>query len=137
MPAQTCKLCGEQPAKYVCQKCGRQVCEDCLNPTMWMCKECFTQSSEAIISPRDSWLTPFKLFLIGFYTISIGTILIMVSILLSKATLNMGSGIVIWLFPFPPLIVGTWPHAIFIFVIAVILVVVYLFLFTFKVRKKD
>ena len=77
MQVRTCEVCGKRSARYVCQECGRKVCEVCLEPRTWICSDCYNRLKSEIPTPAVeafTWSTPFKLFLLGFLTIVVGMI---------------------------------------------------------------
>ena len=78
----TCELCGERPAKFVCSRCGKAVCERCFDPAAWLCASCLkevaTVPAGLTFTPALplSWLAVgFALFLIGAVLIALGAIL--------------------------------------------------------------
>jgi len=112
MQPKTCQTCGKRPARYVCQECGQEVCQICLEPNMWVCFPCYEKIRQKTPTlPREipgvpSWPLPFKLFLLGFLLIFIGMILMM----MASVLLGASAGAVIWIIPFPPIFLGAGPH---------------------------
>jgi hypothetical protein len=39
-PSGPCAICGEKPAKTVCLKCGKSVCQSCHFKIIGVCKKC-------------------------------------------------------------------------------------------------
>lgn len=132
-----CELCGKRPAKYVCQECGRMVCEFCFDPTTWLCRECRQRLSrerlglEAAPPTRIPWPTPMKLFLLGFALAVVGVILLTASALLSGAPASTGTVILIG--PIP-IILGAGPYSHWVLLLAGILTALGVLLFIFLRR---
>ncbi len=107
-----CQICGKHPARYVCQECGRQVCQICLEPHTWTCLTCYEKLRQKTtpltreISGVSFWPLPLKLFLLGFLLIFIGMILVMIASVFWGAS----AGAVIWIIPFPPIFLGAGPY---------------------------
>ena len=130
-----CEICGKRAARYVCQECGRRVCERCLEPHMWVCLDCYGRlRPEAPVMKPFSWSMPLKLFFLGFLLMFVGIVLVMIAGFLSG-----GSAGFIWILPFPPVILGVgWPYPIWAVVLVVALTtlgVVLFILFRKQARK--
>jgi len=129
----TCEICGKRPARFVCQECGRQVCEVCFDPKRWLCIDCSRRLTEEIPSALETpFLTPFKLFFIGFAVIFAGMIVLMGASILSGTL--AGTGGFVWIFPLPPIVFGSGQEALWVALIAIVLLVplMLLLLFTWK-----
>jgi len=104
--AKICEICGNRPARYICQECGRSACEFCFVPERWLCIECYRKLAyHAPVPPitREIEINfPIKLFLIGFTIIFVGTLILMLSSLYASST----QGGFIWIFPLPPFFFG-------------------------------
>lgn len=136
MQVRICEVCGKRSARYVCQECGRKVCEVCLEPRTWICSDCYNRLKSEIPTPAVeafTWSTPFKLFLLGFLTIFVGMIVMMIA----SISLGASAGAMIWILPFPPVIVGAGPHLylIWVAVLAVAVVVLGVVVF-FALRRR-
>lgn len=106
------EICGKRTAKYVCQECGRKVCEFCLVSHIWLCVYCYNRlKREALTFETSPWLTPFKMLLLAFLIIFVGVILLVVAAMFSEGAFSGG---VVWFFPFPPLIIGSVPCDIWV-----------------------
>ncbi len=104
MPVPLCEICGEFPAKYVCQSCGSRVCEFDIDPSTGYCKRCL-QRRETVAFPSEkvSWTggTGFKVFALGMILILIGFALMFSSMLIGPFKGNLTGGGGIFIFPFP------------------------------------
>lgn len=126
MEVRQCEVCGMRAARYVCQECGRQVCERCLVPHMWVCSECYgrLRPGASAVKPL-SWSMPLKLFYVGFLLMFVGVVLVMVSGFVAD-----GSSGFVWIFPFPPIVFGGgWSYPVWVAVFAVVLTAVGVVLF--------
>ena len=121
-----CEVCGKRVARYVCQECGRQVCERCLEPHMWICSECYKRlRPEAPMIKSFSWSMPLRLLFLGFLLMSVGIVLVMIAGFLSD-----GSAGFVWVLPFPPIVVGDgWSYPLWAVIFAVAVTVLGLILF--------
>ena len=138
MRAGNCEVCGRRAARYICQECGRGVCQTCLEPHTWLCSDCYNklrQEVPTLAKETSIWLTPFKLFLLGFLLIFVGTIFMIIAAVFLGASV----GATIWVLPFPPIFFGAGPHTypIWLFILAVALTIlsITLFLVLRKQRK--
>ena len=100
--AKICEICGNRPARYICQECGRSACEFCFVPERWLCIECYRKLAyHAPVPPITGRMEidfPIKLFLIGFIIIFVGTLILMLSSLYASST--QGGSLWIFLPPF-------------------------------------
>jgi len=123
----TCKICGNRSAKYICQECGREVCEDCLEPHTWVCTECYKRVKlETPFFQTGPWSTPVKMFLLGFLLIFIGTIIITITAVLYETSANFGA--IIFIGPIP-IVLGAGLDSICAIIIAVAVTIVGVILF--------
>lgn len=128
-----CEICGKRAARYVCQECGREVCEACLEPHSWVCSDCYGRvKREAPAFEAIPWSAPFKLFLLGFLLIFMGMIFVIIAAVLFGAPAT--SGAVIFVGPIP-IVLGAGPHSLWAIVLAVALTILGLILF-FALRKR-
>ena len=134
MAVVTCEVCGKRAARYVCQECGRKVCETCLEPHTWVCSDCYSRLKREIPRMLDapSWSLPLKLFLVGFFLIFMGMIFIMVTAIISGAPTNFGA--IIFVGPVP-IILGAGPYSLWAILLAVALTVLGIVLF-FALRRR-
>ena len=115
MRVRTCEICGKRVSRYVCQECGREVCQFCLEPNTWVCLDCYhSLKQETPILEVFPWSTPFKLFLLSFLLILIGTIFTLIASVL-PGTFSIGA--IIFLGPIP-IILGAGPHLIWVIILA-------------------
>jgi uncharacterized membrane protein len=136
--AGTCGLCGESDARYVCESCGRGVCENCFDPQRWVCTACLskivgrmgqpTESSEGY--PQSRLLL---LFFTGFLIVFIGMALMIVSSLFSGTGSALG-GAVIFIGPIP-ILLGSGPFSLQVFLLAIVLTVVGVIFFVRERRR--
>ncbi|MCX8168801.1 MAG: hypothetical protein N3E39_01035 [Candidatus Methanomethylicia archaeon] len=95
-----CDMCSIGNARYVCVKCGRKVCEECLDLRTWTCTKCLEIEGINLIEEEDNVINNIiKTSIIGFIVIFIGLMLIIISQLIMGGTIG---GVII--FPFIPLI---------------------------------
>ncbi|RLG60484.1 hypothetical protein DRN86_02405 [Candidatus Geothermarchaeota archaeon] len=92
MPEKICEICGQRPAKYICQKCGALVCEYDIDLASGYCVRC-SKTREKVSAPDLA----FKLLLLGFIVIFAGLALIFASffILPLEAGNITGGGLVL------------------------------------------
>ncbi|KPV61571.1 MAG: hypothetical protein AOA65_2388 [Candidatus Bathyarchaeota archaeon BA1] len=131
MGVKSCEACGKRSARYVCQECGREVCDVCLEPQAWVCSNCYRRlKPEAPPTPLEAlmWSTPFKLFLLGSLLIFIGMIFIIITSILSGAPSTFGGGAIIFVGPIP-IILGTGPYSIWAIILALLLTILGVILF--------
>lgn len=122
-----CVICGEYDARYVCESCGRSMCENCFNPKRWICTDCLSkivgrmgQPTETSASyPQNRLLL---LFFTGFLIVFIGMALMIMSSLFSEAGSVSGEAVV-FIGPIP-IILGSGPISLHIFTLAIILTVI-------------
>lgn len=127
MQVKTCAICGKRPARYVCQECGRGVCEVCFEPQTWLCSDCYRSLKPQFQALKKfAWPIPFKLFFLGFFVILIGTVLVVIAAILSGETATAGA--VIFVGPIP-IILGTGPYFIWAMVLAVVLTILGIVMF--------
>ncbi|RLG76282.1 MAG: hypothetical protein DRO23_01195 [Thermoprotei archaeon] len=50
MVAPLCSICRKNQAMYVCQNCGRVICSNCFEPSVWLCVDCLRR--KANIGPQ-------------------------------------------------------------------------------------
>jgi len=136
MQVKTCEVCDKRAARYICQECGRGICQFCFEPATWICLDC-SNSLERGTSALESfqWSTPFKLFLLGFVLMFVGMVVIMIAVVLFGASMDVGT--IIWIFPLPPIGFGTGPYALWAILLVVALTVLGLFLFIMLRKKHD
>lgn len=134
MQVKTCEICGKHTAKYICQQCGREVCQFCFEPNTWICSDCYSNLKRETSALEPFQLsTPFKLFLLGFVLMFAGIIIVMIATVLFGTSASAGA--VIWIFPLPPIGLGTGPYAFWAILLGVALTVLGLVLFI-KLRKR-
>ncbi len=134
MQVKNCEVCGERAARYICQECGRKACQFCFEPAPWICLGCCKSNRrEASALESFRWSTASKLFLLGFVLMFAGIIVILATTLFFGAATD--AGVVIWIFPLPPIGFGTGPYALWAILFGVALAVSSLILFSMLRRK--
>ena len=134
MQVKTCEVCGKRAARYICQECGREVCQFCFEPNTWVCSDCYNHpKQETSALEFFQWSTPFKLFLLGFVLMFVGIIVMMIATVLFGTSIC--AGVAIWIPPLPPIGFGTGPHAFWVILLGVALTVLGLVLFI-MLRKR-
>jgi len=134
MRARTCEICGKRMARYVCQECGREVCQFCLEQNTWVCLDCYRRLEPE--TPRLEvfpWSTPFKLFLLSFLLILLGTIFITIASVL-PGTISIG--VVVFLGPIP-IIVGAGPHLVWMILLAFALTILGIVVFVTSRKRAE
>jgi len=122
MQVRTCEICGKRVARYVCQECGRKVCQFCFEPNTWVCLDCYNHlRREAPVLEAFPWPTPFKLFLLGFILMFVGMILMVIATIFFGSPSSAGG--VIWILPLPPIGFGAGPYAFLAILLAVALAI--------------
>ncbi|MFQ6075471.1 MAG: DUF131 domain-containing protein [Candidatus Bathyarchaeia archaeon] len=130
-----CDICGDRTARYVCQVCGRGVCELCFEPVSWSCVSCAGQPTKPTEGPmwlRMDWFS--KLFLVGFAIIFVGILLMMIGTLLSGVGAVSGGGFIL-IGPIP-IGFGFGPHSFLILVLALVLTIVSVLLYWMATRRR-
>jgi len=99
-----CYICGSETARLVGQTFGRLVCENCFIPTQWLCRNCERQEEqrgerENKIGVRlAKWPRVVRGFMISFFMILVGMILIIISV--GSGFLSSG-GVLVFIGPIP------------------------------------
>lgn len=133
MQAKTCAVCRNRSARYVCQECGRGICEACFEPQTWLCVDCHESlKPPAQSSERSPWPFPLKLFLIGLSLILTGTLLVVIAAIFSGDP--SAAGAIIFVGPIP-IMWGTWPYPDWTIILAVVLTLLGIVVFIFG-RKR-
>lgn len=136
--AKMCEVCGERASRYVCQGCGRAVCELCIEPHTWLCPDCYgrrvreptpSENIEEIAPPIPSAI---KLFFIGFMLVFIGVIVLMLTVLLSGITRSFG--LILLLGPIP-IIFGAGENVTPLLIVAAILTIICIAIFIILNRR--
>ncbi|MEM1586148.1 MAG: DUF131 domain-containing protein [Candidatus Bathyarchaeia archaeon] len=137
----TCEVCGKRTSKYICQGCGRAICELCIEASTWLCPDCYGKSRVQEPTPLEELeeeaapIPPaIKLFLIGFMLIFIGVIVLMLATLFSGLTGSFG--LILLLGPIP-IIFGAGENLTYLLIIAAILTIlcITIFIFLFLNRR--
>ena len=127
MPVRDCEICWRKGVMYVCSECARAICDNCFYVPGWLCMECYERVSvkrpELRVSAFEEG-TPlaFKVFMIGFFVIFIGIMLIMAASLLSTGS-NMSGGGIFLIGPIP-IVFGYGQYSVWAIAFAVILTIV-------------
>jgi len=128
MPARDCEICRRKTTMYVCRECGREICESCFYVPGWLCTECYDRAAakhpEVHVDRFEAEGVPlsFKLFIIGFFLIFGGIMLIMIASLLSPGS-NVSGGGVFLIGPIP-IVFGYGQYSAWMIAFAVILTIV-------------
>ncbi|MCX8176470.1 MAG: B-box zinc finger protein [Candidatus Bathyarchaeota archaeon] len=135
-----CEICNLRDARYVCQYCGKRVCSYCKISDRFMCAECWRTREgyvESQFKVEGTRLLPSKLMFVGFITMVLGFILIFISAFLGNLAGEGWSGGVFWIFPLPPVFVGSSLAGVSIiltFLTFIIFLVIVIFLITKTLR---
>ncbi|RLE54040.1 MAG: hypothetical protein DRJ26_02405 [Candidatus Methanomethylicota archaeon] len=110
-----CEICGRREARYVCQECGRRVCELCIDPYTWTCINCMEKLKPKIVERQLIYAPPpinsmMKITLIGFLITFIGMLIMMIAAILKAG--EVSGGIIIFPFIPIPLVIGFGPEAV-------------------------
>lgn len=138
MGTRLCEICGNRSARYVCQECGRSVCERCLEPNTWLCTDCWKQlQQEAPSQEAESGFTPLpssmKFFLVGFFLVFIGVVILMVASLIYG--LPDSVGLIVFIGPIP-IILGAGEYSLIAIMLAIILTVLSIIFFMILRKQK-
>jgi len=128
MPARDCEICRRKSTMYVCRECGREICESCFYVPGWLCTECHNRAAAKHPEVHvdrfevEGVALSFKLFIIGFFVIFVGIMLIMIASLLSPGS-NVSGGGVFLIGPIP-IVFGYGQYSAWMIAFAVILTIV-------------
>ncbi|MBS7634833.1 DUF131 domain-containing protein [Candidatus Bathyarchaeota archaeon] len=139
MSVKICELCGKRNARYICQECGKAVCERCIEPYTWLCLECYGKTEVsarlgAETEGREVLQSSFiKLFIIGFMLMFIGMIILFLAALLTglKDSLSF-----IFLIGPIPIILGSGQYSLLLIILATVLTIICLAAFIFVSRRR-
>jgi uncharacterized membrane protein len=119
-----CEVCGEYAARYVCNACGRRVCEACFDPQRWMCIECLGQPPPMnhIVgyTYQQTWLS--RVMVTGFFIVFVGIVLMVAAALLSWNG-GVSGGAVVFIGPIP-IILGSGVFSTPLVILAIVLTVI-------------
>jgi uncharacterized membrane protein len=133
MRVRTCEICGNRVARYVCQECGREVCQFCFEPSTWVCQDCYNSlRRESPVLEVFPWSTPIKLFLWGFVLMFVGIILMVIAAVFFE--MPAGTGVLVFIPPLPPIGFGAGPYA-FLAMLLVVALAIGLILFVVLKRR--
>jgi len=123
MGTKLCEICGKSPARYICQQCGRDVCERCLEPHTWLCAECYRNVEKEVPELEEKGVSvsfPFfmKIFLLGFFLIFIGVAVLIATSLIYGMSDSLG--IIVFIGPIP-IILGAGRYSLLAIILAIIL----------------
>ncbi len=139
MGVKICELCGKRSARYICQECGKAVCERCIEPYMWLCFECYgkTEASarvESGIEGKTIFQTSFmKIFIVGFMLIFIGMMILFLATLLTG--LKDSFSFIFLIGPIP-IIFGSGQYSLPLILLATVLTIICLAAFIFLSRRR-
>jgi len=133
-----CELCGERPAKYVCQECGRRVCQYCFNTYYEVCSDCLKTIGERteLLSIEEGinvdWML--KFVIIGFVIMLLGMVIITLASLMT--TSSVSGTFFIFIGPIP-IIFGYGPHASYLLILGILIFVIFLFVFFYWYKRES
>lgn len=139
MGTRICELCGERSARYVCQECGRIVCERCMKPYSWLCLECYRKTEGDFPPEMEDYegtlfQLPFmKIFFLGFLLIFIGMIILIAAAVLSG--LKDSFGLIFLIGPIP-IIFGAGQFSLPLIILAIALTILCIIVFILLSRRK-
>jgi uncharacterized membrane protein len=122
--ARRCEVCGVYAARYVCNACGRRVCEACFDPQRWMCTVCLDKIPS--VNPvggaayQRNWLS--RVMVTGFFIVFVGIVLMVAAALLSGSG-GVSGGAVVFIGPIP-IILGSGAFSTPLVVLAIVLTVI-------------
>mgnify|MGYP003885798383 CR=1 FL=1 len=127
----TCALCGLRPARYVCSRCGKTVCEGCFDTSLWLCTACLEELRPAEARVTGPWSPVLSRWLpIGMALVMVGAILMVISFLLS------GQPGILLVFPFVVVMAGApmpvITYALLALALALMVLMCLLALWTFR-----
>ena len=124
-----CQLCGKRPARFICSRCGRQVCERCFDTTTWLCSPCLEEAAATHRVPMVPSL-PIGWLLLGFLLFSVGVVLMALG-----AALAGSSGVIV-VFPFFFMLSGVTNLMIWFVVAFLVLFLAFFLVFAFlEIRR--
>lgn len=140
MGVKICELCNERSAKYVCQECGRTVCERCIEPYSLLCLECYRKTEEVPSSlemedyGKSFFQLPYmKIFFLGFLLIFVGMIILMLAAVLSG--LKDSFGLILLIGPIP-IIFGAGQFSLPLIMLAIGLTILCIIVYMLFSRRK-
>ncbi|MEM2876286.1 MAG: B-box zinc finger protein, partial [Candidatus Bathyarchaeia archaeon] len=86
-----CEVCRERNAKYVCQDCGRLICDFCIVPETLICSDCSASMREERFTRQVGFLTPFSILFVSIFLIFLGFFLVILSSVLRGAIEGSGA----------------------------------------------
>lgn len=138
MGARLCEICGNRSARYVCQECGRTVCERCLEPNTWLCTDCWKQLQQEVPSQEAersliSLPSSIKFLLVGFFLVFIGVVILMIAALIYG--LPDSVGLIVFIGPIP-IILGAGEYSLLAIMLAIILTILSITFFMILRKQK-
>ncbi|MEM2906257.1 MAG: hypothetical protein QW057_06255 [Candidatus Bathyarchaeia archaeon] len=121
MPAPLCELCGVLPALYVCQVCGKSVCDRDFLPAERACVRCSQTVGKPVGPAERGFELGSLLTLAGFGLAFIGMLIIFLALIVGAE--GISGGIVVFIGPFP-VALGFGAEAIPLLALAFIIVAV-------------
>ena len=134
-----CEVCGERPAKYVCQNCGKLICDGCVVPEGPLCPECSMlldksgEVEEARFNGFSGFLNPINLLFMSILLIFIGFFCIMLSSVIGGRLGGLGA--IIMIGPIP-IIVGAGPLSTEMILIGVVVMIIAVILFVLSLYER-
>jgi len=137
MQIEQCDICGKLTAAlYACRLCKRRVCEEHFKPQEGLCSLCHRHLSQSTQVTEETLVsaTPFNLFLLGFFLMFAGVVVLIVATVL-QGNANVNGGLIIFIGPIP-IILGAGPHAFLTILLAIVLTIVGFIVFFWMRRTK-
>ncbi|HID16894.1 TPA: DUF131 domain-containing protein [Candidatus Bathyarchaeota archaeon] len=104
MIRRTCEVCLKNQARYVCERCGRAVCDSCFDLDLWVCASCGMASLQpATVGGRPASSFAFKFIILGFALVFAGLIIAFFAIL----STGLSKGGFVFFFGPVPIILGS------------------------------
>ncbi|MEM1515159.1 MAG: hypothetical protein QXH24_03820 [Candidatus Bathyarchaeia archaeon] len=132
-----CETCGSETPRYICQECGKAICESCIEPNTWLCINCYRRGKEERLSPLDvenRIPITIKIFFIGFIMTFIGTIILASTVLFYGAKDSFG--LIFFLGPIP-IILGVGENLIPLLIVATILTALCITIFIIFMKRMN
>jgi LPXTG-motif cell wall-anchored protein len=131
--SQRCDICGNQEARFVCSRCGRQVCLQDFRQERWLCVTCEPGTPE---EPRFRSAFPTRLswfVFASFALVFIGMAVMMIASFTQSQGPTSG-GAVILIGPIP-IIIGSGPESNWLILLAAIITAIALAAFLLTRRR--
>lgn len=137
MSSGRCESCGVGTARYICQECGRGICELCIEPDTWLCPDCYRKRyRELKAEPKEEgFRVPLyiKMLFGGLVLVFIGLIVLALAALLSGSPSSFAFVLMI---PPIPIIFGSGEHTLPLLLLTITLAIIWIiFLIIISMRR--